>query len=72
MTQIGVRILLSDMGQQSNIDLVSFEHEGQPDLRRESLLTAATLMQSDAGVCIQLLKLNLISNLILSVLQESS
>ena len=29
-------------------------------------------MHSDAGVCVQLLKLNLISNLVLSVLQEDN
>ena len=42
----------------------------QKGLRDEALKITAQFMLSNSGVCIQLLKVNLISNLILSVLRD--
>ena len=40
------------------------------DVRKAALGATSQLMLSDAGVCIQMLKVNLLSNLILSVLRK--
>ena len=40
------------------------------ELKKEALLTCTKMMRADSGVCIQLLKVNLLSNLILSVMRE--
>ena len=41
-------------------------------LRDAALTTTARLMQADPGVCVQFLKVNLLSNLILSVLLKDA
>ena len=54
-------------GMHAMLSLMSGEDNG---LRDAALSTTAQLMISDPGVCIQMLKVNLLSNLILSVLRS--
>ena len=54
-------------GMHALLSLMSGEDNG---LRDAALSTTAQLMISDPGVCIQMLKVNLLSNLILSVLRS--
>ena len=61
----------NDFGNSAGMHLLLSHMSGRDTILRDSALDlTANLMQADPSICVQLLKVNILSNLILSVLRQ--
>ena len=61
----------NDFGNSAGMHLLLSHMSGSDTILRDSALDlTANLMQADPSICVQLLKVNILSNLILSVLRQ--